>query len=91
MKAIIVKAKPYSFTDSKTGNKLEGTSVQYFTKTPDGEFLIGKTTASYEDVSKFKEIPGVYELEFDYLPNAKGQLVGHFRSAKYIEKAVINI
>ena len=82
---VIISANQYQFTDEKTGELNEGTTVRYLithdmapvedAKSGSKGYKPGKATMPYNFLENFKDapIPGIYEASFVCNVDAKGK------------------
>lgn len=73
MKYLVLSAKPYEFTNIKTGESIKGVSVSYVNKKPslrNNEFgyppliINSQSLDGFKD-EDFKQIPAIFDMEFE--------------------------
>ena len=84
--AIMLSASQYSFKDEKADKMIEGCSIHYaltdsLAPYNDGErpfkgYKPAKATLPVEAYDNIAEVPGLYNLEFEFRPGIDGKLVG---------------
>ena len=84
--AIMLSASQYSFEDEKAKKKVEGCSIHYvltenLAPCADGErpvkgYKPAKANLPVATYDTIGEVPGLYNLEFEFKPGADGKLVG---------------
>jgi len=85
-RAIVLSASQYSFDDEKAKKKVEGCNIHYILTDnlaphSDGErptkgYKPAKATLRVETYDSIGEVPGLYNLEFEFKPASDGKLVG---------------
>lgn len=89
-KHLVVGIRPYDFIQQDTNERLQGVKVFYLDNhiedTPDvkGCFPLNITLVG-NHAEKFKEVPGIYDLDFKSSPDKYGKPVIKLHDAKFVQ------
>ena len=85
-RAIVLSANQYSFDDKDAKKKVEGCGVHYIltdnlaphadSERPTKGYKPAKATLPMATYDTIGELPGLYNLEFEFRPGSDGKLVG---------------
>jgi hypothetical protein len=93
MKALVLSVTRYNFTNTETGELIEGMKVSYVDcENP----VVAQTnyrgiqrmelgSPDQKNFNTFSQVPGIYDLSYDIVPGAKGKAVVRYKSAKFIK------
>lgn len=73
MKYLVLSAKPYDFTNTKTGSQIKGISISYLNKKPssrNGEYgypplIINSQSLDGFSEQDFENVPAIFDMEFE--------------------------
>lgn len=94
-KHIVTGIRPYDFVN-KEGERLQGVKVFYLSDHAEDEpnakgYFPLNLTLTGDHVSKFTEVPGVYELEFNYKPDKYGKPQATLYDVKFVTSFDLSI
>ncbi|RJQ26232.1 MAG: hypothetical protein C4589_10110 [Peptococcaceae bacterium] len=88
MKCLVLGLKSYRFPQKETGEIIQGAYVYYVTQKLEDNgssgYLPIKMPIKYDQKEMFKEVPGVYEIDFALNPDSQGKAMLRFKGAFYV-------
>lgn len=93
MKHLVIGVRPYDFVNKDTGEKLQGVKVFYLDNCAENEanakgyFPLNISLSGDNHAGKFKEVPGIYDLDFKYSPDKNGKPVIKLIDAAFVQAA----
>lgn len=88
-KHIVTGIRPFNFAN-KDGEKVEGVTVYYLdTHNENSDYVKGYTVLKLnfmgDNLDKFKQLPGVYEMDFRQVADPKGQPVLRLQNLAFVK------
>ena len=95
MERVVLAAKRYDFTDEKTGKRITGAKIMYLEGVESSDNVRGSlpvtVPAQIDLFQVFKQLPGVYKVDFSMFPDGSGKPVLRMVSASYVKPANFEI
>lgn len=88
-KHIVTGIRPYDFVQEKTGERLQGVKVFYLSDHAEDEpnakgYFPLNLTLTGDHVSKFTEVPAIYDLDFKWKPDKYGKPQVSLNDVKFV-------
>lgn len=95
LERLVLAVKRYDFTDEKTGKRITGAKVFYLEGVESSPNVRGSlpvtVPAAVELFDSFKQLPGLYKVDFSMFPDGSGKPVLRMVSAQYVKLASFEI
>lgn len=95
-KHLVTGVRPYDFVNKDNGERLQGVKVFYLDNHAEDEpgargYFPLNISIPGDHANKFKEVPGVYDLDFKYSPDKYGKPIIKLQNATFVQAAKLPV